>query len=86
MDVGDGQVLSTTFTPNNLAKFSIVSATVTIDVLGAQDYGDAPSDYPVLLADDGARHTTTTLTLGSQVDVDIDGHPSDVGRRGWRRR
>ncbi len=78
LGVGDDQVLSATFTPDNLAKFNIVTETVTIDVVGAQDFGDAPSDYPVLLGADGARHTTTTLTLGSQVDDDIDGQPSDL--------
>ena len=78
LEVGAGQVLSTTFTPEDTALFNVVTATVTIDVIEAQDYGDAPSDYPVLLADDGARHSTTSLTLGSQVDLDVDGAPSDL--------
>lgn len=41
----------------------------------AVDYGDAPSPYPTLLADDGARHTITGLYLGSRVDAEADGQP-----------
>jgi len=78
LEVGEGQVLSTTFTPEDTAKFNVVTATATINVIAAQDYGDAPANYPVLLADDGARHTMTSLTLGGQVDVDVDGAPSDM--------
>ncbi|WP_146154671.1 GEVED domain-containing protein [Photobacterium kishitanii] len=45
------------------------------------DYGDAPTGYPTLKADDGARHIiegTTgvdTLVLGSGKDIDLDGQP-----------
>ena len=40
------------------------------------DFGDAPAPYPVLLADDGARHNFGGLFLGSAVDADADGQPS----------
>jgi len=45
---------------------------------GAMDYGDAPSPYPTLLADNGARHrqTTPNLYLGSRVDTEPNGIPS----------
>ncbi len=43
--------------------------------IAAVDYGDAPSPYPTLLADDGARHTITGLYLGSRVDAEADGQP-----------
>lgn len=40
------------------------------------DFGDAPGPYPVTLAQNGARHTTGPLFLGTGVDVDVDGQPS----------
>jgi hypothetical protein len=78
LPVGAGQSLTATFTPQSQGHYNIVTKTVQISVLAAQDYGDAPSGYPVTLADNGARHTSTTLTLGSQIDVDIDGTASDT--------
>ncbi|WP_087821270.1 GEVED domain-containing protein [Photobacterium aquimaris] len=46
------------------------------------DYGDAPTGYPVLDADDGARHVIEglegeidNLTLGNTKDIDLDGQP-----------
>ena len=40
------------------------------------DFGDAPSGYPVLLADDGARHSTNSLFLGAGVGSELEGQPS----------
>ncbi|MFH1941546.1 MAG: GEVED domain-containing protein, partial [bacterium] len=41
------------------------------------DYGDAPDpNYPTLLANNGARHTTGALFLGSLVDADANGQPN----------
>lgn len=41
------------------------------------DFGDAPAEYPTLLADDGARHNLEgNLTLGASVDYEADGLPS----------
>lgn len=42
------------------------------------DFGDAPSPYPTLQADAGARHllTESTLFLGVVVDEEDDGQPS----------
>ncbi len=78
LDVGAGQVLMATFTPNESGNFNSITTSVTINVVDLQDYGDAPQSYPVTLADDGARHTTTTLFLGVSVDDDFDGQPSDL--------
>ena len=39
------------------------------------DFGDAPSPYPTLLANNGARHLATGPTLGSNRDAEIDGQP-----------
>ena len=44
--------------------------------VASQDFGDAPSPYPTLLSDDGARHTTGGPQLGASVDVEVDGAPS----------
>jgi len=38
-----------------------------------KEFGDAPSSYPVTLAEDGARHTATGPTLGMNRDVEADG-------------
>ena len=69
--------------------------TATIDMGAVEfpsapmDYGDAPTaadtgfagDYPVTLAQDGARHvipaTGAGLRLGSLIDADADGQPDD---------
>ena len=40
------------------------------------DFGDAPSGYPTLAADDGARHLSGGPQLGSTRDVESDGQPS----------
>ncbi len=37
------------------------------------DFGDAPTQYPVSLAQDGARHTVGSLFLGAAVDAESDG-------------
>jgi hypothetical protein len=52
------------------------SATVSINVVVASDFGDAPAPYPVALANNGARHTTGDLFLGASVDAEADGTPS----------
>ncbi len=76
LGLGDGQTLSVAFTPDDTANYNPVTATNSIDVVDVQDYGDAPSQYPVTLADNGARHSASSLTLGSAVDLDVDGQPS----------
>ena len=41
------------------------------------DYGDAPTNYPTLLADNGARHKVVgQLFLGLNVDQETDGQPT----------
>ncbi|GAB3751084.1 DUF7927 domain-containing protein [Microlunatus parietis] len=51
------------------------------------DFGDAPDSYGTTLADDGPRHSipgidvqsdTAPLMLGSKIDIDVDGVPSDA--------
>lgn len=76
LGVGDSQSLSMTFTPNDTANFNLVSAEVVIDVVAKQDFGDAPNRYPVLVADDGARHLPGGPILGVAIDIDDDGQPS----------
>ncbi len=45
------------------------------------DFGDAPSGYPVTLAEDGARHIVKDdgPTLGAKIDSEPDGQHSDAG-------
>jgi predicted outer membrane repeat protein len=80
LDPGDNQPLSVTFTPAapDDANYNVATAMVSINVIQApQDFGDAPSQYPVLLADNGARHATTgAISLGTNVDSEVDGQPS----------
>jgi IgGFc binding protein/GEVED domain/HYR domain len=48
---------------------------VTISV--PLDFGDAPEQYPTLLANNGARHPIDPkFTLGGHVDTELDGQPS----------
>ncbi len=48
------------------------------------DYGDAPSAYPSLLADNGARHLATGPRLGAYRDSELDGQPrSDALGDDW---
>ncbi|MCH8042774.1 MAG: tandem-95 repeat protein, partial [Planctomycetes bacterium] len=54
------------------------TATVTIVMPGVVDWGDAPSPYPTLSADDGPVHNATGPTLGSNRDNESDGQPSDA--------
>ena len=46
------------------------------DTLPAIDFGDAPSPYPTLLADDGARHIPIGPRLGAERDIELDGFVS----------
>jgi len=49
----------------------------TIGISAAQDFGDAPSTYPVLLVNNGARHNLGFgLRFGASVDGDPDGQPT----------
>ena len=40
------------------------------------DFGDAPEDYPVTSAQNGASHVVGALFLGASVDAEIDGQPA----------
>lgn len=61
-------------------RAELVDNVATVTILnddGALDYGDAPSPYPTLLADNGARHQTGSgFYLGSSVDSESNGQPS----------
>jgi ELWxxDGT repeat protein len=54
---------------------------VTVDELFRFDFGDAPSPYPTLLEDDGARHAPEGVMLGASRDIEPDGQP-DVAAAG----
>jgi hypothetical protein len=42
----------------------------------AADFGDAPSPFPTLLADNGPRHEAVGPLLGTQRDAEVDGLPT----------
>ncbi len=46
---------------------------ISIDGPPTLDFGDAPTPYPVTLAENGARHTVGPLFLGSFVDAELNG-------------
>ncbi|MCP4668438.1 MAG: hypothetical protein GY849_19005, partial [Deltaproteobacteria bacterium] len=48
----------------------------------ADDYGDAPAPYPTLAADSGPVHALGGPYLGTCVDTEADGQPSDVNPGG----
>jgi hypothetical protein len=51
-------------------------ASVQAQVAGNLDFGDAPSPFPTLLVDDGARHALGNLRLGMAVDGENNGQAS----------
>ncbi|WP_197454368.1 Ig-like domain-containing protein [Stieleria varia] len=79
MDVAAGVASDLAGNPS-LVAVSPISFNVAADL----DFGDAPSSaqsgfagsYPVLLSDDGARHSRSTLVLGQSVDSERDGTPT----------
>jgi Dockerin type I domain/GEVED domain/Bacterial Ig domain len=76
--VGNDQVLRVTFTPDD-PFFNAVNKEVEINVVDVpivDDFGDAPTGFPVLAAEDGARHLVGSLFLGLTVDAEPDGQPS----------
>lgn len=83
------QTLSVTFTPTDTVKYRAVTRAASILVRGV-DFGDAlkptgspGSDYPVTLAQDGARHVIDdTLYLGAGVDDELDGSPATTNTEG----
>ncbi|MEN6493315.1 MAG: GEVED domain-containing protein [Thermoguttaceae bacterium] len=66
------------FTSADGANLINTQAKVTIlNDDGQMDYGDAPSSYPTLLGQNGARHVIKTgMSLGSRVDSESNGQPS----------
>jgi len=47
-----------------------------VNITAALDYADAPSPYPTLLAQNGARHNyTNDFCLGTKVDGEVNGQP-----------
>lgn len=55
------------------SRFFVEVNTLEQRILLAADLGDAPSPYPVTLAENGAQHTTTGPTLGTNRDSEANG-------------
>jgi len=48
-----------------------------VNISGPSEFSDAPSPYPTLLANNGARHTLDNNTrLGNAIDIEPDGQPN----------
>ena len=47
--------------------------TISLNSPPTDDFGDAPTAYPVTLAENGARHTPGALFLGATIDTEPDG-------------
>ncbi len=47
--------------------------TISLEAAPTEDFGDAPTSYPVTLAENGARHTGGVLRLGTGLDLEYDG-------------
>ena len=71
------QVLTVTFTPDDVLNYQVTTAKVRVDVLPTYDFGDAPAPYPTLLSAAGARHESPRqLFLGRGVSFEVEGKPS----------
>jgi uncharacterized repeat protein (TIGR01451 family) len=60
---------------NNYRQEASAIQSVTVADAGT-DFGDAPTSYDTLLADNGARHTISGLYLGAGVTGETDGQPN----------
>ncbi len=61
----------------NATEATPQQATVTItDDDAPLDFGDAPTTYPITLAQNGARHSVGPVFLGASIDDETDGTPS----------
>ena len=69
-------------TATNDPNASNNSAIETTTVVVPPDFGDAPTSYGTLLANNGPRHSVSPLRLGALVDSEGDG----LAERGGRRR
>ncbi|TWU48479.1 choice-of-anchor Q domain-containing protein [Rubripirellula reticaptiva] len=76
LDLGDDQVLTAVFTPDDLTIYQETTVTVSLDVVDLLDRGDAPDSYGTLIASGGAAHNASPLTLGELFDGDVDGQPT----------
>jgi len=92
LNAGSNQELRVTFTPDNLQNYRIVTASTNIDVRSQDfDFGDAPTaiqsgfekDYPVLFAQDGARHLPSPLFMELLIDVEPVGYPDKDAGQGY---
>ncbi|MGB7323223.1 MAG: HYR domain-containing protein, partial [Rubripirellula sp.] len=81
--IGDTVV---TFTATDLSG-NTSTQTAVVTVTGSYDFGDAPTldqsgfaaNYPVTVAENGARHFVGPLFLGSTIDSESDGQPLGSG-------
>jgi hypothetical protein len=87
MPFSDFEVLSGTgavFTSAGAVVFDILPAKADVDLTldlfestANRDFGDLPATYNTTLTSDGPRHVVGDLYLGSVIDREADGFPSD---------
>ena len=76
-EVVDETAISTTSSTSSSSTSSTSSTSTTSAPL--KDFGDAPSPYPTLEANNGPRHSNYGPTLGNNRDAESDGDPSTAG-------
>jgi len=64
--------------PTSTNSWDMAFALTTRQIITAtNDFGDAPTNYPTLLAQNGARHTVVPgIRLGPNIDAELDGQPN----------
>jgi hypothetical protein len=76
-EVGQHTLVVTPYSSGGLGGTAFNATTITFEVVDhSLDFGDAPSSYGTLLANDGARHLAVGPQLGASRDSESDGVPS----------
>ena len=70
--LNDKSVLTKSF--SKLVSFLVYDTPLPV---ANEDFGDAPSSFPVLTSQNGARHLASGPMFGATRTAEFDGHPSD---------
>ncbi|MBI3871297.1 MAG: tandem-95 repeat protein [Verrucomicrobia bacterium] len=72
-----GSTVVTCTATDHSGNVAVCAFTVEVRTGAVEDWGDAPSSYPTLRANNGARHTIVSgWKLGQVIDGETDGQPS----------
>lgn len=75
LPLGDAQVLSVDFMPDDRLHYAATTASVLISIVEQSDLGDAPDTYQTLRESGGPRHFVGSLFLGDVVDAETNASP-----------